>query len=129
MTHELKLNLDEKLKDQSKTLYFITNKNHNIIAQSMSSDFNTTLINHIQKLSAQLTQNFQEMCLNDNIETLSLVSTKNLTLIMKYLKLEDFDIKNLICASESLNMTNLLVFSHQIKLNCINLIYQLDMRE
>ena len=45
----LKEILDEKMDRVSKTMFFITNVNNNIIVQTMTTDFNFKIINYIHK--------------------------------------------------------------------------------
>ena len=108
-------------------LYFITNNNHNIIAQTMSHDFDVNLINHIHKLSAQLTITFEDMSQNNNIDSLVLTSTNDLIIIMRYLNLDVYDLRNIICASEKIKMTDLIIKTHHIKLECMNTIFDLEL--
>jgi len=127
LTSKLKAILDEELGESSKTLLFITNNNHNIIAQTMSNDFEINFINYIHKMSAQLTITFEDMSNNNNIDTLILTSSKDLTIIMRNLNLAAHDINNIICASEKIKMTDLTIMTHKIKLKCMSLVYDLDL--
>ncbi len=120
VTRELKTKIDTIIKDLSKSLFFITNTNHSIVIQSMTKDFNVALINHVQKLTGQLSLTFEEMCLNDNIEHLMLSSTKKLTIVMKFLNLTKKNLLNLICVSEAYALEYLIVYASQIKLAVSN---------
>jgi len=124
-TITLKNFLEEALKDQSKTMFYVTNKNQSIITQSMTQDFNIKLINHVHKLTAQLNQTFEDMCLNDNIEHLTLTSSKKLKIFMRYLNLSEFDIMNLICVSENLQLEQLYSLTSLLKLKFSNYHYKL----
>jgi len=106
--------LDEKIIGYSKSLCFITNQNSSIIAQSMSNDFNFKIINQIHKLIVQLDQSFEDMCINDNIDYLFLSSLKEFNVILKYLNLLKFNIKNLILISETINVNNLIFLSGEM---------------
>ena len=108
-TYNLKKILDESLKEIEKTMFYITNNNDSIIVQTMTKDFNTQIINYTHKLIAQLNQNFEEMSKNDNIEYLILSSSDQLNIIMNNLKLEKYNLKNLIGVSSSLG-SNKLIF-------------------
>ncbi|MHA1413234.1 MAG: hypothetical protein ACTSO4_11535 [Promethearchaeota archaeon] len=106
-TYNLKKILDESLKEIEKTMFYITNTNDSIIVQTMTKDFNTQIINYTHKLIAQLNQNFEEMSNNDNIEYLILSSSGQLNIIMNNLKLEKYNLKNLIGVSSSLGSNKL----------------------
>ncbi len=106
-TLQLKEILDGALKDLSKTMFFVTNKNHSIICQASSNDFDHNLINHVHKLTAQMSQSFENMCLNDNIRQLILISSKELKVYIRFLNLGEFDLMNIICVSETLRLQNL----------------------
>ncbi len=95
--------LDKKIKDFSKTMAFITNLNHSIVAQSLSEDFDFSLINHIHKLTAQFNQSFLDMVENDNINYFLMSSYKGLTIIMKHLDLPEFNVSKIICVSQTLS--------------------------
>lgn len=119
----LKEVLNDLINDIPKTLIFITNENDNIIAQAMSKDFNTTIINHSHKLVAQLIQTFEEISLNDNIEHLIISGSMNLNIIMNYLNLQRFNLKNLICISQTLSTNKLIGIVGQIRMNLTKLYY------
>ncbi|MGV9171678.1 MAG: ADP-ribosylation factor-like protein [Promethearchaeia archaeon] len=124
--HEyLKNLLDKKITDYSKTMAFITNPNHSIVAQSISKDFDLSLVNHTQQLAAQLNQNFSDMVTNDNINYLLMSSYKKLTLIMKHLDLPEYNIAKIICVSETLPNKKLVELALQfgIKLGKIEVEY------
>jgi len=106
--------LDRFLIDHPKTLVFVTNQNDSIIVQTMSKDFNTTIINHSHKLVTQLNNTFEDMALNSQIEHLILSSSQNFNLIMVNLNYQKFNLKNLICISESLSSNKLISLYAQI---------------
>ena len=109
----LKNLLDDKIKDFSKTMAFITNKDHSIVAQSITKDFDLRIINHIHKLTAQFNQSFLDMVENDNINYFLMSSYKGLIIIMKHLDLPEFDISKIICVSQTLSNEKLVDLSLQ----------------
>ena len=122
-TFHLKEILDDFIKESSKSMFFITNQNNSIISQSTSKDFNFANINHSHKLIAQITQTFEDMSSNSKIEHLILSGQNNLNLILNNLNLSQFEIKNLICISESLSANKLIWMVGQIRLKMKNLFY------
>jgi GTP-binding protein EngB required for normal cell division len=116
----LKNKLDVILEKYSKTMYFITNKNNSIIIQSMTQDFNTSIINHSHKLIADLTYNFENMSKREEINHLILSGSNNLSIIMNKLALLKNDLKNLICISETLSPNKLIFFTGKLKQTIIN---------
>jgi len=115
--------LDDHLTEFSKTMYFITNKNNSIIAQSMTKDFKTEIINHTHKLVAQLTETFEDMSLRSNIDHLILSSLNNFNLIMNNLNFRKHNLKNLICLSETLGSNKLIWAVGVIRQKLNNLYY------
>jgi len=113
-TVSLKNILDEKIEDLSKIMCFVTDQNNSIIVQTMSNDFNTTLINHSHKLIVQLNQTFEDMSENQ-IDHLIISSANDLNIIMNNLNLKKFNIKNLICISEILSANKLIFLVGQIR--------------
>lgn len=113
--------LIEKIQNYSKTLAFITNKNHSIVAQYISSDFDVKLINPIHNLVAQFNQSFLDMVENDNINYFLMSSYKGLIIIMKHLALPDYNISKIICVSQTLSDENLINIAEEfgIKLETI----------
>jgi len=107
--------LDEKIKDRSKSMCFITNQNSSIVVQTMSNDFNFKLINQIHRLIAQFDQSFEDMSINDNIDYMILSSLKNFNIIMKFLNLSNYDLKNLILISETISINKLIGLCDEIK--------------
>jgi len=107
--------LDEKIKDNSKSMCFITNQNSSIVVQTMSNDFNFKLINQIHRLIAQFDQSFEDMSINDNIDYMILSSLKNFNIIMKFLNLSNYNLKNLILISETISINQLIEFCEEIK--------------
>ena len=99
----LKNLLDRKIRDYSKTMAYITNTNHSIVAQSISKDFEFALINHVHKITAQFNQSFLDMVKNDNINYFLMSSYKGLIIIMKHLDLPNFEISKIICVSQTLS--------------------------
>ena len=114
-TSYFKETLDEKIKDRSKSMCFITNQNSSIVVQTMSNDFNFKLINQIHRLIAQFDQSFEDMSINDNIDYMILSSLKNFNIIMKFLNLSNYDLKNLILISETISINQLIEFCEEIK--------------
>ncbi len=111
----LKIILDEALEEKSEIMCFLTNRNNTIIAQSMSKDFNTKLINYSHKLIAQLNLTFEDMAINDNIEHLILSSSKDLNIIMVSLLSLNCKLKNLLLISEKIPSNKLILFVRDIK--------------
>ena len=112
-TINIKEILDKKIKDLSKVMCYITDRNNSIIVQTMSNDFNTMLINHSHKLIAQLNQSFEDMS-EEEIDHLIISSSKKLNIIMNHLELSKFNIKNLITISENLSANKLISLAGQI---------------
>jgi len=125
-TEVLKELLDINLKDCSKTMFFVTNKNKSIITQSVSKDFNFDFINHVHKLTAQLSQTFGEMSINDDIDNLILMSKKKFYILMKNCNLSEFSLSNIICVSETLTLEDMAMRSDIVRLNYANYFYQLE---
>ncbi len=117
--------LDKKIKDFSKTMAFITNLNHSIVAQSLSEDFDFSMINHIHKITAQFNQSFLNMVENDNINYFLMSSYKGLTIIMKHLDLPELNVSKIICVSQTLSNEKLLDLALQfgIKIESIETTY------
>lgn len=113
-TITLKTILDEKISDFSKIMCFITNQHNSIIVQTMSTDFNTTLINHSHKLIAQLTQTFEDMS-ESEINHVIISSPNELNIIMVNLNLKKFNVKNLICITDGINANKLIALGGQIR--------------
>lgn len=122
-TLHLKKILDNFISESPKSMFFITNKNNSIISQATSKDFNFGIINHSHKLVAQITQTFEDMSNNSNIEHLIISGQKDLSLILNNLNMSKFELKNLICISESLSANKLIWITGQIRLNLKNLFY------
>ncbi|MFX1600631.1 MAG: ADP-ribosylation factor-like protein [Promethearchaeota archaeon] len=118
----LKAILDNMIREFSKTMFFITNLNDSIIAQSMSKDFNTLIINHSHKLITQLNKTFENMSTKDNIEHL-ILSSSNINIIMNNLNYQKFGLKNIICLSEVLSANKLIWIIGQIRLKLKNVYY------
>ena len=114
--------LDTKIREFSKTMFFITNLNDSIIVQSMSKDFNTVIINHSHKLITQLNKTFENMTKNDKIEHL-ILSSSNINIIMNSLNYQKFGLKNLICLSETLSVNKLILTIGQIRSKLKNIYY------
>ncbi len=127
-TLNIKKILDEMTNENSKTMCYITNKIDSIIVQSMSKDFNTLLINHIHKMIAQLTQSFENIAVNDNIDHLIISSSKSINTILYYLNLQKFNIKNLIIISETLSANKLILLVGKLRLK-INRHYYLGKKQ
>lgn len=116
--------LDEKLKDFPKSMFFITNEHNNIIIQTTSRDFNFTDINYMHYLTALLNLTLEKMRDNDKIDHLILQTQKNYTIIMKNLELIEYDLKNIICISETLNSNKLIWLIGEISVQ-LNSFYKL----
>ncbi len=117
--------INEILKNIVNTMCFITNENDSIIVQSMTSDFNTSLINHSHKLIIQLNQSFEDMTLNDSIEHLILCGSNNLNIIMKNLNLLKFNLKNIILISESLSTNKMIMLVGNIRISLNRYLFKL----
>jgi len=113
-TITLKTILDEKISDFSKIMCFITNQHNSIIVQTMSTDFNTALINQSHKLIAQLTQSFEDMS-ESEINHVIISSPNELNIILVNLNLKKFNVKNLICITEGINVNKLIILGGQIR--------------
>ena len=114
-TSDIKGILDETISDSEKTMCFITNKQNAIIIQTMSSDFNTLLINHTHKMIAQLTQSFENMARNNDIEHLIISGSDSLNIIMNNLNLSRFKLNNLVIISETLSANRLIYLTGKIR--------------
>ncbi len=55
------------------------------------------------------------MSINDNIDYMILSSLKNFNIIMKFLNLSNYDLKNLILISETISINQLIEFCEEIK--------------
>ena len=111
----LKILLDGEIEGKSKLMCYITNRNNSIIAQSMSEDFDTTLINYCHKLTGQLNLTFEDMAINDNIDHLILSSAKDLTIVMVSLLFLENKLKNLLLISDRIPSNKLIVLIGEIK--------------
>ena len=89
-------------------MFFITNQNDNIVAQTMTSDFNINYIMNSHHLVSQLNQTLEGMNENDQIKNLILQTINNISINMNNLNLSEFDLKNLICISETLSSNKLI---------------------
>jgi hypothetical protein len=106
--------LENRIKEISKIMCFITDQNNSIIVQTMSSDFNTVLINYSHKLIVQLNQTFEDMSENQ-IDHLIISSANDLNIILNNLNLQKFNIKYLIAISETLTANKLIWLMGQIR--------------
>jgi len=113
-TVKLKQILDRKIEDHTKIMCYITDENNTIIIQTMSIDFNTSFINHSHKLIAHLTQTFEDMT-EHQIGHVIISSQNNINIIMKNLNLKRFNIKNLVCISETLSANKLILLIGKIR--------------
>lgn len=120
---EIKRILDEELKQYKKTMSFITNTYDNIIAQSMSTDFNPLLINHSHKLIAQLNASFTDMVKNDEISYMILSSKQGFYVVMNNLMLEKFKLKNLILITEEYTSAKLMKVINLVRSQLTNFFY------
>jgi len=110
----LKQILDNKIKGFAKLMCFITDLNNSIVVQTMSDDFNTSIVNKTHKLIAQLTISFEDISPKD-IDHLTISSPENLNIIMVNPNLSMFNIKNLICISEIDDVNRLIRLMGEIK--------------
>jgi len=106
-TITLKEILDNHIKEYSKIMCYITNKNNNIIVQTMSNDFNAPIINQFHQLITHLTLSFEGISQN-KIDHVSISSSNDLKVVVSNLGLLNFDIKNLVLISESLSQMDLI---------------------
>lgn len=104
----IKEKLDEHIQDLSKTMFFVTNDNNSIVAQSMTEDFDVTYINHAHHLIAELNQTLETMKQHDKVNHLILQTIDELNIIMNFLNLMNYNLKNLICISETLTSNKLI---------------------
>jgi len=111
----LKILLDNSIEAKSDLMCYITNRNNSIIAQTMSEDFDTNLINYCHKLIGQLNLTFEDMVINDNIDHLILSSKKELTIVMVSLLFLENKLKNLLLISSSIPSNKLIVLIGDIK--------------
>ena len=111
----LKILLDGAIEHESKLMCFVTNRNNSIIAQTMSEDFDTTIINYSHKLIGQLNLTFEDMATNDNIDYLLLSSAKELNIVMVSLLFLENKLKNLLLISDSIPLNKLIVLIGDIK--------------
>ena len=118
----LKKILDIMVKEYSKTMFFITNLSDNIVVQSMSHDFKTDIINHSHKLITQLNKTFENMVKDDKIEHLILSSLK-INIIMNSVNYQKFELKNVICFSETLSANKLIWIIGQIRMKLKEIYY------
>jgi GTPase SAR1 family protein len=100
--------LEEKMSGLSKTMFFITNEYNNIVVQTMTPDFEFTLINYMHNLIANINQLFETMNANDKINHLILTTSDEFSVIMKHLEVTEFKLKNIVCISESLKPNTLI---------------------
>ncbi|MBD3194052.1 MAG: hypothetical protein GF317_03290 [Candidatus Lokiarchaeota archaeon] len=107
--------IDNEIADISKIMCYITNEKDSIIVQSMSDDFDTYLINHTHKMIAQLTESFENMAKNENIAHLIISGRESINTIMYYLELSKFNLKNLVCISETLSANKLIVLVGKLR--------------
>ncbi len=113
-TFKLKNILDDRLKEYSKIMCFITNNNNSIIIQSMSKDFYTILINHVHKLIAQINQSFENLA-ESKIDNLIISSSNGINIIMINLNFPRYNLKDLICTSENLSSDKLIWLAGELK--------------
>ena len=115
--------LENQVRETSKTMAFITNLQDSIIVQSMTQDFNTSIINHSHKLVAEINQNFEEMSHEGRIDHLILSSEDNFNIILNNLNMSKFGLKYLIVLSESLSANKLILLIGQVRLKIKNYYY------
>lgn len=101
--------LEKKTSEQNKSMILVTNSNNNIIAQSVSADFNFGIINYIHHLILTINQIFDQMRANDKIEHFMLKTFENFNIVMKtFDKGEKYNLRNLICISGDLGPNKLI---------------------
>lgn len=122
-TSHIKEIFDNFIEEAPKSMMFVTNQYNSIISQSTSKDFNFGIINHSHKLVAQITHIFEDMSNNSNIEHMIISGQNNFNLILSDLHMSKFELKSLICISESLSTNKLIWLMGQIRLKIKNLFY------
>jgi len=115
--------LKDQTKDISKTTVFLTNLSNAIIVQSISKDFNTSIINYSHKLIAEINENFEDMSQEGKIDHLILSSDNNFNIIMNNLNMSKYDLKYIIVLSESLSANKLILLVGQIRLKLKDFYY------
>ncbi len=115
-THHLKIIIDDMIKDLPKSMCFVTNNNNSIVVQTMTSNFNPRLLNYSHNLAVQLTKSFEQITDHDKLEHVIISSVNNLNIIMKYLQITQYDLKNIILISQSLSANRLILLIGKIKL-------------
>jgi len=106
--------LDNYIKRGDKTLYFVTNENNGIVAQSTTEDFNFSIINYTHFLIAQLNLTLENIKANDDISHLVLQTKDNFNIVVRNLYLSKINLKNLICMSETINPNQLIMIAGEI---------------
>jgi len=104
----LKSILDAKLRKISKTMFFITNMSDNIVAQSITKNFNIRFINYTHNIISLLNQTLEDMNENDKINHLILQTANNISVILYNLNQSKNGLKNIICLSETLTSNKLI---------------------
>ncbi|MFX1311364.1 MAG: GTPase domain-containing protein [Promethearchaeota archaeon] len=119
-SNDLKSIIDQYIRDQSKLICFITNKENYIIVQSMTNDFNTDLI---YKLYILISYYIKPLEINydfsQNIHSIDSGNTR-LRLIVGSLENANLVLKRLIIFSENKHKDNLFELKKKIKLQIEN---------
>ncbi len=106
----LKEVMDSKIADLLNTMMFITNEHNSIVAQTMSPDFDFSLINYMHNLVANINDLFEEMDASNKIKNFMLTTFNNFNVMMQNLELSGYQLKNIVCISGELN-TNKLIWT------------------
>ena len=123
-TYNLKVIIDNKLEKIQETLCYVTDQNNSIVVQSMTPDFDISLINYSHNLTAQLNILYEEMTHNDNIEHVIITSSNKLNLILKKLNIKKYNFKNIICVSKDLTANKLILLIGELRRTYNQYIFQ-----
>ncbi len=97
--------LKEGIKNNSKTMLFITNENNNIIAQIFTPDFNFKIINYVHNIIANINLVFEDTDAENKIKFLTLSMIDDYNIVMRKLKVRS--LKNLVSISGTLKTEQL----------------------
>lgn len=116
VSNDLKVIIDQNIKDQSKLICFITNEENYITVQSMTNDFNTDLIYKLYILTSYYIKSIEgNYDFSKNIHSID-SGTTILSLIASNLENVDSGLKRLIIFSENRNKDDLIKLKEKIKL-------------
>jgi len=104
----LKEVMDEKIHDLSNTMFFITNEHNNIVAQTMTPDFDISLINYMHNLVANINDLFEEIDADNKIKNFMLTTVNDFNVIMQHLELPGYELKNIVSISGDLTTNKLI---------------------